>query len=315
MAKFLVTGGAGFIGSHIVERLVRDGAEVIVLDDLSSGKEENLSEVLDKITFIKGNIRDLDLLRKITEDVDYILHEAAMASVPASIDDPLKCHEVNVTGTINVLLSAKENGVKRVVYAASSAVYGNNETLPKKEDMYPEPLSPYAVSKYAGELYLQVFTRIYGIEAVGLRYFNVFGPKQDPNSQYAAVIPKFIDALVKEVPPTIYGDGMQTRDFIFIDDVVEANMLALTARGASGKVFNIACGERISLIRLYKVIKEIIGVDIEPVYAEARVGDVRDSLADISLARNILGFEPKVSLEEGLKKTVEWHKRKLEIGE
>ncbi|ABB15290.1 SDR family oxidoreductase [Carboxydothermus hydrogenoformans] len=313
MAKFLVTGGAGFIGSHIVERLVRDGAEVVVLDDLSSGKEENLSEVLDKITFIKGDVRDLDLIKGITKDVDYILHEAAMASVPASIDDPLKCHEVNVTGTINVLLSAKENGVKRVVYAASSAVYGNNETLPKKEDMYPEPLSPYAVSKYAGELYLQVFARIYGIEAVGLRYFNVFGPKQDPNSQYAAVIPKFIDALLKGMPPTIYGDGMQTRDFIFIDDVVEANMLALTARGASGKVFNIACGERISLNRLYKVIKEIIGVDIEPVYAEARVGDVRDSLADISLARNILGFEPKVSLEEGLKKTVEWHKRNLEV--
>ncbi|NYE56951.1 SDR family oxidoreductase [Carboxydothermus ferrireducens] len=313
MAKFLVTGGAGFIGSHIVERLVRDGAEVVVLDDLSSGKEENLSEVLDKITFIKGDVRDLDLLRNIVEDVDYIFHEAAMASVPASIDDPLKCHEVNVTGTINVLLAAKENGVKRVVYAASSAVYGNNETLPKKEDMYPEPLSPYAVSKYAGELYLQVFTRIYGIEAVGLRYFNVYGPKQDPNSQYAAVIPKFIDALLKGMPPTIYGDGLQTRDFIFIDDVVEANMLALTARGASGKVFNIACGERITLNRLYKVIKEIIGVDIEPVYAEARVGDVRDSLADISLARNILGFEPKVSLEEGLKKTVEWHKRKLEV--
>ncbi|GAV26220.1 Vi polysaccharide biosynthesis protein VipB/TviC [Carboxydothermus islandicus] len=314
MAKFLVTGGAGFIGSHIVERLVRDGAEVVVLDDLSSGNEENLTEVLNKITFIKGDVRDLDLLRKITEDVDYILHEAAMASVPASIDDPLKCHEVNVTGTINVLLSAKENGVKRVVYAASSAVYGNNETLPKKEDMYPEPLSPYAVSKYAGELYLQVFARIYGIEAVGLRYFNVYGPKQDPKSQYAAVIPKFIDALLKGMPPTIYGDGLQTRDFIFIDDVVEANMLALTARGASGKVFNIACGERISLNRLYKVIKEIIGVDIEPVYAEARVGDVRDSLADISLARNILGFEPKVSLEEGLKKTVEWHRRKLEVG-
>ena len=313
---YLVTGGAGFIGSHIVERLVQEGQHVRVIDNLSTGKWENIEPFLEEIEFIEGDIRDLELVRKAMDGVDYVLHQAAVPSVPRSVKDPVTTNSVNVEGTLNILIAARDAGVKRVVYASSSSVYGDTPVLPKHEDMKPQPRSPYAVSKLAGEFYCQVFYHVYGLETVVLRYFNVFGPRQDPESQYAAVVPKFIAALLRNEPPTIFGDGEQSRDFTYVENVVEANLLATQAKGpdVAGQVFNIACGTRITINKLAQMLAEIIGVDpeLKPHYAPPRPGDVRHSLADISKAQKLLGYKIKVDFERGLQKTVEWYRVTLQ---
>ena len=306
MATYLVTGGAGFIGSHIAERLVERGDSVVVLDNLSTGKVENLAGCRDRITFIEGDLRDLDIVKSACRGVDYVLHEGALASVPRSIADPIASNEVNLNGTLNVLAAAREARVRRVVYAASSSVYGDTPTLPKQEDMPADPLSPYAVSKYAGELYCQAFVRLYGIETVVLRYFNVFGPRQDPTSQYAAVIPLFISALQRGEAPRVFGDGEQSRDFTYVANVVEANLLACQAPDASGRVINIACGERITINDLIRALQQLLKVDTDPVYDQPRPGDVKHSVADITRARELLGYETVVAFEEGLRRTAEW---------
>ena len=306
MATYLVTGGAGFIGSHIAERLVERGDSVVVLDNLSTGKVENLAGCRDRITFIEGDLRDLDIVKSACRGVDYVLHQGALASVPRSIADPIASNEVNLNGTLNVLAAAREARVRRVVYAASSSVYGDTPTLPKQEDMPADPLSPYAVSKYAGELYCQAFVRLYGIETVVLRYFNVFGPRQDPTSQYAAVIPLFISALQRGEAPRVFGDGEQSRDFTYVANVVEANLLACQAPDASGRVINIACGERITINDLIRALQQLLKVDTDPVYDQPRPGDVKHSVADITRARELLGYETVVAFEEGLRRTAEW---------
>lgn len=305
---FLITGGAGFIGSHLVERLVRDGQHVRVLDNLSTGKWENIEPFLAAVEFITGDIRDLKVVQQAVEGVDYVLHQAAVPSVPRSVKDPLVTNSANVDGTLNILIAARDAGVKRVVYASSSSVYGDTPILPKREEMRPTPRSPYAVSKLAGELYCQVFYHVYGLETVALRYFNVFGPRQDPKSQYAAVVPKFITALLRGEPPTIFGDGEQSRDFTYVENVVEANLLAAKAPGVAGQVFNIACGERLTVNQLAAILSEIIGVNLEPEHVPPRPGDVRYSLADISKARKLLGYEVKVDVREGLEQTVKWYR-------
>lgn len=307
--QFVVTGGAGFIGSNIVERLVDNDNEVVVIDNLLTSTMENLKEVVPHIKFVNGDIQDMNLLKREFDGADYVLHQAALSSVPRSIDDPIASNQNNIDGTLNVLVAAHDAGVKRVVYAASSSAYGNTPTLPKHEGMAPDPLSPYAITKLVGEQYCKVFYDIYGLETVSLRYFNVFGPRQDPNSQYAAVIPKFITAMLNNERPVIFGDGEQSRDFTYVQNNVDANLLACTVPKAAGKMFNIACGERISLNQLVEVLNGILGKDIEPVYAEERIGDVKHSLADISLARDILGYEPEYGFEDGLIKTVEWSKQ------
>lgn len=303
MKKVVVTGGAGFIGSHLAEELARRDYRVIILDDLSTGKVENIEDLLGKenVEFIKGSITDLPLLRELFRGVDYVFHQAALPSVPRSIENPQATHEVNVSGTLNVLLAARENSIKKVLYTSSSSVYGDIPTLPKKEDMVPHPLSPYAVTKLAGEYYCQVFHQVYGLPTVCLRYFNVYGPRQDPNSQYAAVIPSFIKRALEGNPPIIFGDGEQTRDFTFVKDAVEASILAVEsdARG----LFNIAQGERITINELAQLVISIVGENMEPVHQELRPGDIRHSLADISLAR-AFGYEPRCSLKEGLRETI-----------
>lgn len=306
--RILVTGGVGFIGSNICRVLVRREAEVLVLDNFSTGKEENLAGVCNQVEIIKEDITDLKMVRKVVQNVDYILHQAALPSVPRSVKDPLSSNQANVVGTLNILLAARDAGVKRVIYASSSSVYGDSPLLPKKEDMNPAPLSPYAVSKLSGEYYCQVFYSVYGLETVILRYFNVFGPHQDPTSLYAAVIPKFIQAMLKGEAPTIYGDGEQSRDFTYVDNVVQANILALETKDASGRIFNIACGERTKVSDLVNSLNKILGQKIEPLFASPRPGDVKHSVASISLAKEVLGYQPQISIEEGLEKTVEWHK-------
>lgn len=310
---YLVTGGAGFIGSHLVERLAQDGQRVRAIDNLSTGKRENLEPFLSKIEFIEGDVSDLDLLREAMDGVNYVLHQAAIPSVPRSVKDPLTTNSANVDGTLNVLVAARDAGVKRVVYAASSSVYGDSLKLPKQETMTPEPRSPYAVSKLAGELYCQVFHHVYGLETVCLRYFNVFGPRQDPNSQYSGVVAKFITSLLEGKQVTIFGDGEQSRDFTYVENVVEANLLAVKADGVSGGVFNIACGDRLSVNELARLLAEIVGADpqFEPRYAAPRPGDVLHSQADILKAKELLGYEVKVDTREGLERTVEWYKLKL----
>lgn len=307
MARYLVTGGAGFIGSHIVERLVELGESVVVLDNLSTGRIENLAPWLDSITFVEGDIREFERVWNSCIGTDYVLHQAALPSVPRSVQDPIASNEANVSGTLNVLVAAREAGVRRVVYAGSSSVYGDTPSLPKHEAMPARPLSPYAISKHAGELYCQVFTRIYGLETVVLRYFNVFGPRQDPASQYAAVIPKFITALQQGIPPVIFGDGEQSRDFTYVANVVEANLLACRAENAAGEVINIACGQRTSLNDLVRALQGVTGCEVEPVHEEGRAGDVKHSLADIDKARRLLGYAPTVPLEEGLARTVAYY--------
>ena len=310
---YLVTGGTGFIGSHLVERLVQDGQRIRVIDNLSTGKKENLEPFLSEIEFIEGDVRDSELLREAMDSVDYVLHQAAIPSVPRSVEDPLTTNSANVGGTLNVLLAARDAGVKRVVYASSSSIYGDSPVLPKKETMAPDPRSPYAVSKLAGELYCQVFHRVYGLETVCLRYFNVFGPRQDPNSQYSGVVAKFITSLLEGKQVTIFGDGEQSRDFTYVENVVEANLLAVKADGVSGGVLNIACGDRLSVNELARLLAEIVGADpkLEPRYAAPRPGDVLHSQADILKAKELWGYEAKVGTREGLERTVEWYKLKL----
>jgi UDP-glucose 4-epimerase len=301
----VVTGGAGFIGSHLAEELARRCYRVIILDDLSTGKLENISHILrpanQQTEFIHGSITELPLLTKLFRGVDYVFHLAAIPSVPRSIENPRASHDANITGTLNVLLAARDAGVKKVVYASSSSVYGDTPTLPKREDMPPNPQSPYAVTKLAGEYYCQVFRQVYGLPTVCLRYFNVYGPRQDPNSQYAAVIPRFVHRAVNSKPPVIFGDGEQTRDFTFVKDTVEATILAAET-DATG-VCNIGRGERISINRLAELVIKLVGNSVEPAHEEPRPGDIKHSLADISRARQF-GYNPRYDLEEGLRQTI-----------
>lgn len=306
--KYVITGGAGFIGCNIAEFLVNKGDEVIIIDDLSTGKRENIEPFMDKITFVHGSILDLELLKKYFQGADFVLHQAAIPSVPRSVDNPLASNEANITGTLKVLVAARDCGVKRVVCAGSSSAYGDTPTLPKVETMEVNPLSPYALTKVAKEKYCQIFYKIYGLETVVLRYFNVFGPKQDPDSPYAAVIPKFALAMMADKQPTIFGDGMTSRDFCYIQNVINANLLACTAPNVAGEVFNVACGERTTLLQLAEKIAIHLGKDIKPLHQDERTGDVKHSLADISKARQLLGYEVAVNFNDGLKKTVEWYK-------
>jgi len=301
----LVTGGAGFIGGHIVERLVADGWQVRVLDDFSSGRVSNLAAVEGRYELFRGDLSDDAVLDAAVPGVDVIFHEGAIASVPQSVDDPLRTHQVNLTGTLRVLEAARRHGVGRVVFAASSAAYGNDETLPKREDQKPDLLSPYAAQKYGSEIYLGLFHELYGLETVALRYFNVYGPRQDPKSDYAAVIPLFITAALRGETLRIYGDGEQTRDFVFVDDVVQANLAAATAPGVGGRVFNVASGRRTSVNDLVRSIASGVGRELDVKYGEDRAGDVKHSWADIEATRAALGYEPGVELETGLARTVE----------
>ena len=313
MARYIVTGGAGFIGSHLAESLADQGHEVVVLDDLSTGHEHNLAGFRDRIEFVRGSITDAPLLADLFQGAEVVFHQAALASVPRSVAEPLASNEVNVTGTLKVFLAARDAGVRRVVYAASSSAYGDSETLPKREDMPARPLSPYAITKYVDELYGQVFTSIYDLPTIGLRYFNVFGPRQDPQSQYAAVIPLFITRYLAGQAPLIHGDGGQSRDFTFIENVVQANLEAAAADArADGLVYNVACGDKVTVKDLCLRIRDLVGSDLEPTHGEERVGDVRHSLADISLAREKLGFEPAVDLASGLERTVAWYRQQHE---
>ncbi len=306
--QYVVTGGAGFIGSHTVEELVRRGETVVVLDDLSSGKEENLAEIRSKISFIKGSVTDLEAVRKAMQSADYVLHLAARTSVPRSVKDPLETNKVNVEGTLNVLVAARDARAKRVVFAASSSAYGETPALPKVESMQPAPISPYGVSKYAGELYAQVFGHVYGLENVCLRYFNIFGPRQDPGSPYSGVLAKFCTAFLDGQPPVVFGDGEQSRDFTYVQNAVAANLLACTAANVSGKVFNIGTGGRVTLNQTLALLAKLSGVAPEIKYDPPRDGDIRDSQADISQARELLQYEPAVDFEEGLQRTLEWYR-------
>lgn len=308
---YLVTGGAGFIGSNIAEKLVGLGENVRVIDNFLTGKPENMATFKNKIDFVEGDIRDLATVTKAMKDVDYVIHQAALPSVPKSVELPIESNEHNTNGTLNILYAAKEAKVKRVVYAASSSAYGDQPQSPKVETMLPMPMSPYAVNKLAGEHYCAAFYKVYGLETVALRYFNVFGHRQDPTSFYSAVIPKFISALLKNESPTIFGDGEQSRDFTYIDNVVSANLLACKAANVAGQMFNAACGESFTLNQLFQDLQEIMGTTIEPLYEEARVGDVKHSLADINKARRLLGFDVQVDFRSGLKKTVDWFTQRL----
>jgi nucleoside-diphosphate-sugar epimerase len=305
----VVTGGAGFIGSHIAAALSAGGARVRVLDDLSTGHRENLEEIGGDIDLIQGSVADQDLLLKVFDGVEVIFHEAAIPSVPRSVEAPRQTHVASVDGTFSLLLAARDKKVRRVVYAASSSAYGDQPTLPKSEQMAPDPLSPYAVAKLVGEYYCRVFTRVYGLETVALRYFNVFGPRQDPTSQYSGVVSRFISALFRDEQPVIYGDGEQSRDFTYIENVVAANMSAAESKGAVGKVINVANGQRVTLNELLDTLKELTGKqDVRAEYLAPRVGDVRHSLADITMARELLGYQCRVDLREGLKRTIDWWK-------
>ena len=303
---YLVTGGAGFIGSNIVRRLVADQKKVRVLDDFSTGNWENLAG-LDPLEVIEGSLTDPAAVKKALIGVRYVLHQGAIPSVPRSLDDPLASNEANVTGTLNLLSASREAGVERLVYAASSSAYGDTEILPKVESMPSDPLSPYAVGKYTGELYARVFANLYGLSTVSLRYFNIFGPYQDPASEYAAVIPKFIKLMLQGEKPVIYGDGEQSRDFTYIDNAVEANLLACwSPKVGWGEVINVACGERYSLNQLVAALNEIFGTAIEPLYTKPRQGDVRHSQADISRARELLGYRVQIDFQEGLRRTLQF---------
>jgi UDP-glucose 4-epimerase len=309
MANYLVTGGAGFIGSHIVEELLKRGEKVRVIDNLLTGKIENISNFLKKIEFLEADLRDMDMVQKAVRGVDYILNQAAIPSVPRSIIDPISSNSANVDGTLNLLVVAKEAKVRRVVIASSSSVYGDSEVLPKSEDMKTNSLSPYAVTKLVEELYGSVFYKIYGLETVSLRYFNVFGPRQDPTSQYSAAIPKFITRMLEGKSPVIFGNGEQSRDFTYVKNVVNANILAASSpKVGHGEVINIACGNRITLNELVNKINEIIGTNIKPEYTAPRLGDVKHSLADISRARKLLDYTVEVPFIDGLKATINWYR-------
>ncbi|MFY9610931.1 MAG: SDR family oxidoreductase [Blastocatellia bacterium] len=308
---YLVTGGAGFIGSHIVERLARAGHRVRVLDNLFSGKEANLETIEGDVELIRADIRDVQAVADATRGVEVIFHQAALGSVPRSVADPVTTHAVNLTGTVNLLVAARDANVRRVVYASSSSVYGETAALPKHEELTPQPLSPYALSKLAAEHYISVFHRVYGLEAVSLRYFNIFGPRQDPESEYAAVVPRFVTALLEGKRPVIYGDGLQSRDFTYVENVVDANLLAAEAEGAAGEAFNVACGGRYSLLDLLGRLKGIIGRGIEPLHEAARTGDVRNSQASLEKAQKGLGYQASIDFEEGLRRTVEWYRERI----
>lgn len=306
--RYLVTGGAGFIGSAVVRELVRRGEQVAVLDDLSTGKERNLDGVLDRVEFHRASITDLEAVNRAARAADFVIHLAARTSVPRSVKEPLETNAVNVEGTLKVLLGARDAAARRVVYAASSSAYGETPTLPKTEAMPAAPISPYGVSKFAGELYAQVFTRVYGLETVALRYFNVFGPRQEPGSPYSGVLARFMLAAIRGEQPVIYGDGEQSRDFTYVDNVVDATLCACTAANASGRVLNVATGTRISLNETLRMLEQITGGKLEARHEPDRTGDIRHSLADIRLARDLLGYEPKIGFEEGLRRTWEWYR-------
>ena len=307
--KYLVTGGAGFIGSHLVESLIAQGKDVRVLDNFLTGKRENLADFKDGIHLMEGDIRDLETCRKAVDGVEFVLHQAALPSVPRSIENPVLTNDINVGGTLNMLVASREAGVKRVVFASSSSVYGDDPHLPKKEGAEGSPLSPYAVSKLVGEKYMRIFSEIYGLKTLSLRYFNIFGPRQDPRSQYAAVIPNFITRIDEGESPRIFGDGEQSRDFTYVANVVRANMLAIEAEEISGEVLNIACGDRITVNTLFEKIRDYFQKDIQAVHDEPRPGDVRHSFADITKAMDMIQYEPAVTFDDGLKETIKWYRK------
>ena len=307
MAHYLVTGGAGFIGSHLTEELVRRGHDVRVADSLITGRRANLDHI-PGVEFVEGDLADLDFARQAVAGCDYVLHQAAIPSVPRSVKDPVASNRANVDATLNTLVASRDAGVRRLVFAASSSAYGDTPTLPKDERMPVNPLSPYALQKVFGEQYLQLFTRLYGLETVSIRYFNVFGPRQDPTSPYSGVISVFATALLENRPPTIFGDGEQTRDFTYVANVVDGVLRACEAAGASGEIINVATGGRISLNALFEAMRGLVGATVQPQYAAGRAGDVRDSQADITKARTLLGYQPTVSFEDGLRKTVDWYR-------
>jgi nucleoside-diphosphate-sugar epimerase len=311
MEKFLVTGGAGFIGSNICKRLVEEGCFVRIVDNLLTGKKSNLDTFIDKVEFVEADMGDDTVARSAMKDIDVVLHQGALPSVPRSVDDPAATHKHCVDATFTLLLAARDAGIKRFVYASSSSAYGDTPTLPKIETMSPAPLSPYAVGKLVGEYYCSVFHEVYGLETISLRYFNVFGPYQDPTSQYAAAIPAFVTAILKNEPPTIYGDGEQSRDFTYVDNVVEANLLAARAKHTAGEVLNIACGEAVTVNKIIDMINEILDKNIKPIYTDPRPGDVKHSLADITAAEKLLGFKPIVEFKDGLKLAIEWYRENL----
>lgn len=312
MNTYLVTGGAGFIGSHIATRLVEDGHRVRIYDNLSTGKLQNIAHLKDRVEFMHADLTDAAELRRAAAGVDVIFHQGALASVPLSVKHPLGTHEACATGTLNVLEAARVEGVRRVVYAGSSSAYGNDPEMPKRESQRPEVLSPYAAAKLAAELYCQAFSETYGLETVRLRYFNVFGPRQDPKSPYSAVIPLFIDALIHGRRPTIYGDGLQSRDFVYVENVVQANLKAASTPGVSGRVYNVGCGQSLTLLDLMDAICSALECENNPIFAEERAGDIKHSWADISAARNELGYDPQVDVVEGLRRTVEYYARQME---
>jgi nucleoside-diphosphate-sugar epimerase len=307
MAHYLVTGGAGFIGSHLCEELVRRGERVRVVDSLITGKRQNLAH-LPQVEFMQGDLADIDVARRAVQGIDYVLHQAAIPSVPRSVEDPVTSNRANIDASLNVLVAARDAKVRRLVYAGSSSAYGNSEVLPKVETMPTAPLSPYALQKLVAEQYCQMFTTLYGFETVTIRYFNVFGPRQDPSSPYSGVISLFISALCDGRRPTIYGDGEQTRDFTYVANVVDGVLRACEAPAASGEVINVATAGRISLNQLFAIVKREVGSSLEPIYSDPRAGDVRDSQADISKAQRLLGYAPIVSFEEGLGRTVKWYR-------
>jgi len=311
MEKFLVTGGAGFIGSNICRKLVSQGCFVRVIDNLLTGKKSNLADIIDGIEFIEADMGDERIARRAAKNIDIVLHEGALPSVPRSVDDPAATHKHCVDATFTLLMAARDAGVKRFVYASSSAAYGDTPTLPKVETMLPEPLSPYAVAKLVGEYYCSVFYKVFGLQTISLRYFNVFGPYQDPTSQYAAAIPAFVTAILKGQPPTIFGDGEQSRDFTYVDNIVEANLLAARAKHAAGQVLNIACGQVVTVNEIIGMINELTGRNVKPVYADPRPGDVKHSLADITLAKKLIGFKPIVPFKQGLELALTWYRDNL----
>jgi len=310
MPRYLVTGGAGFIGSNIVEKLVRRGQKVTVLDNFITGKMENIKPFLKKIKLIRGDIRNRETLAKAFKGIDYVIHQAALRSVPKSVDDPFSTNDINVTGTLNVLMAAKKAGVKRVVYASSSSVYGDAKIFPQEETHYVSPISPYGVSKLAAENYCITFAKTFGLETVSLRYFNVFGPRQNPESKYSAVIPAFLFRMARGNSPIVEWDGKQSRDFTYVSNVVDANLRACLAKGVSGEVFNVACGETSSVLDIVRELNRVLGTRIKPKYAPKRAGDVRKTSADVSKIRRMLGIKETVKFEEGIRRTVEWFLRK-----
>lgn len=311
MERFLVTGGAGFIGSNICRRLVSQGYFVRVVDNLLTGKIANLFGIKDQIEFIEADMGDERIARAAVKDIDVVLHQGALPSVPKSIDNPAATHRHCIDATFTLLLAARDVGVKRFVYAASSSAYGDSPTLPKVETMHLSPLSPYAAAKLAGEYYCSAFCEVFGLETISLRYFNVFGPYQDPASQYAAAIPAFVTAILKDEPPTIYGDGEQSRDFTYIDNVVEANLLAATTPKTSGEVINIACGQAVTVNEIIGVINEILGKNVEPLYTDPRPGDVKHSLADVTAAFELIAYKPTVPFKQGLQLAIDWYRDNL----